>query len=162
MEDRFRNENDTQVPTVKQKGKIRKLLFVGLLVLLVLGGAYWQGGGLPFVTSDQGGDTTPGAFPRYSIPMKEFQVNLADQGARRFLRMRIYLAFDERALLKEIEERGPEIRSNIITILRSKTVADLDGPEGMEALRLVILDRLNELLQGGRITSLYFDELIIQ
>ena len=121
---------------------------------------FWLGGGLPF--SARGEQNSAPEEPRYVLPMKEFQVNLADPGAKRFLRTHICLAFNERRLQKEIEAREPELRSEIIAVLRGHTVADLAGPEGMEALRRAIVERLNAVLHDGQIETLYFDELLIQ
>ena len=166
MADLTQNHSNVQNTNGATAGKKKKPLAIfflagALLLLVILAGLYWTGTLDRFIPGQGQEEPAPGP-PRYTVPMKEFQVNLADTGARRFLRMRIYLAFDERALVKEVEERQPEIRSEIIAVLRSKTVADLDGPEGMDALQQVILEQLNGLLKGGQIHSLYFDEFIIQ
>ena len=98
----------------------------------------------------------------YLIPVKEFQVNLADQGGRRYLRMKIYFGSNDKALVKEIERREPQIRSGIISILRCTTVDDLEGQEGMNRLKTAILEQVNGLLSSGKLIELYFDEFIIQ
>lgn len=132
-----------------------------LLAALALGAFYLLTGNLPFLTRD-GSVTVENSVPRYTYSMREFQVNLADSGSRRFLRMTIDLAYDERALAKELEERDSELRSHIIAVLRSKYVVDLDEPGGMENLERDILQRLNALLEKGDIRAVYYKELIYQ
>ncbi|MEW5785294.1 MAG: flagellar basal body-associated FliL family protein [Bacillota bacterium] len=169
MEEREYQDNITPVTRSKQKEKKKRKPFsrvwvalIPLLILAALAGVHFFGGGLPFPAPEQGLEAAAETPPRYMFALKEFQVNLADEGARRFLRMHIYLGFNDRPLEKEIEERQPELRSLIITFMRSKTVADLDEPGGMEALQQELITMLNEVLQNGRITSLYFVEFIIQ
>ena len=132
-----------------------------LLAALALGAFYLLTGNLPFLTRDRS-VTVENSIPRYTYSMREFQVNLADSGSRRFLRMTIDLAYDERALAKELEERDSELRSHIIAVLRSKYVVDLDEPGGMENLERDILQRLNALLEKGDIRAVYYKELIYQ
>ena len=50
----------------------------------------------------------------------------------------------------------------MIATLRSTKVADLEGEEGMERLKKVILEEANALLSTGDVEDLFFDEFIIQ
>jgi len=157
----YENKNHQETKSKKPKPVLMLLVGLGLFLLLGSAGIYlWKGDSMPFLTELLGVQEQEG--PRFTFPMNEFQVNLADQGARRYLRTRIYLAFDEKQLQKELERRQVEIRSCIIEILRSTTVSDLDQPDGMQALRDAIVEELNGLLQNGSLSTIYFDEFIIQ
>ncbi|MBS3942640.1 MAG: flagellar basal body-associated FliL family protein [Dethiobacter sp.] len=165
MAEQARKETDIKEGGGKQSTKkkpryLYALAFV-LLLLALSAGLYFTGLLSRFLPGQEQ-EVSPDAPPRYSLPLSEFQVNLADAGARRFLRMTIYLAYDESALAEEIAAREPEMRSEIIAVLRDKTVADLEGPEGMAALQEAILAQLNQMLQEGQVSSIYFTELLIQ
>ncbi len=63
---------------------------------------------------------------------------------------------------KELSQRNNEIRSELIELLRNKSVEDLHEPGGQEALREEIIETLNDMLITGEIKTLYFSEFIIQ
>lgn len=150
----------------EKKGKPVLLLVLILVFVLLLGGAaafYFLGGGLPFIGSADEDDPAPEASrPSHIYGMREFQVNLADPGPRRFLRTTMDLAYSERALTREIENRESELRSLIISVLRSKSAADLDEPGGMNNLESELIERLNAVLDNGEIEAIYYKEFIFQ
>lgn len=150
----------------KKRKPVILFIIIGVILLLILGAAaffIFFGGGLPFFGSDDNDvQEELDAPPRYIYPMAEFQVNLYDPVARRFLRMKIDLAFDERGLNREIENRESELRSRIIEVLRSKTVADLDEPGGMKTLEEDLLEVVNDVLDEGEVRAIYYKEFIFQ
>ena len=154
-----------EMPVEEVLEKKKKLNLTMLYVLIFIGmvaaaGWYWffTKGNLPWPQNmgDNQGEL------RYLISIKEFQTNLADQGARRYIRLKIYLGSNDRSLAKEVERREPELRSVIITILRSTKVSDLEGGEGMDLLKSNILEQSNALILSGEIEDVFFDEFIIQ
>lgn len=128
-------------------------LLIVVLFLMLSGGV--PGGGLFH-------DPVRDAQPEYIEPLREFQVNLSDEGGRRYLRTHIHLGFDDRRLQGEMSSREEEIRSEIIALLRAKSVGDLQEPGGMNALGDDIIDRLNGILVTGELKAIYFTEFIIQ
>lgn len=98
----------------------------------------------------------------YFVPVKEFQVNLADAGGCRYLRMSIYFETGTKKTVQEVTNREPEIRSLIISILRSTTVSELEGEQGMEKLGKRILKKVNRRLDSGTLEEVYFDNFLIQ
>jgi flagellar protein FliL len=149
----------------KKRSPLLLILLIGIPVLLLgaLLGVHFLMGGLPFLSSsEEDVAEVVEALPRYTFAMQEFQVNLADEGTRRFLRTTIDLAYNEKKLTKEIETRQSELRSHIISVLRSKFVSDLGEPGGMEALEQDLLQRLNSLLKVGEIEAIYYKEFIFQ
>ena len=143
-----------------QKNKLLIVFFIltplllGFLIVLVL--LLYSGGGGLFE------DPLRGTQPRYIESMRDFQVNLADTGGRRYLRVNFELGFNESRLQNELDSRNSEIRSEIIAVLRAKTVEDLQEPGGQSALKDEIILRMNEVLVTGEIQDLYFTEFIIQ
>ncbi len=108
------------------------------------------------------GESTHGEGHRHVEHLREFVVNPADPGGRRFLKLDIYVAFDQDELRQEIEEREKEINTEIITLLRSKTVDDYQEPGGTEKLRRELVERLNQILEKGKIKEVYFEEFVFQ
>ena len=143
-----------------QKNKLLIVFFIltplllGFLIVLVL--LLYSGGGGLFE------DPLRGTQPRYIQPMREFQVNLADAGGRRYLRVGFELGFNESRLQNELDVRNSEIRSEIISVLRARTVEDLQEPGGQNALKDEIIITMNEVLVTGEIQDLYYTEFIIQ
>ncbi len=147
-----------------KKGKPLLLIILIILFVLALGTAafFFFGDGLPFIGNDSTDQPAVETPPQHSYSMDEFQVNLADPGTRRFLRMTIDLAYDDRGLASEIQEREAELRSNIISVLRSKFVEDLEEPGGMANLEQDLLEAINGVLSTGEVEAIYYKEFIFQ
>lgn len=89
-------------------------------------------------------------------------VNLADQGVQRYLKVQIAIELDNPKLEEEAKKREPQIKDIIISVLSSKTVADINTPQGKIALKQEILKRINMVITEGEIMDLFFSEFIIQ
>lgn len=91
-----------------------------------------------------------------------FVVNLADPSGKRYLRatMQLELAPEQRP--ETFEQRLPQIRDVILTILPTKTFEDIRTVGGKTALREEILQRLNALLHIEGVANIYFTEFVIQ
>ncbi len=146
----------------KKKRPLLKILLIFVPLLLIGGAAayFFLGDEIPFLGHVDGEEAE--ALPRYSYSMAEFQVNLADSGTRRFLRTTFDLAYDDRGLTREIEEREPELRSEMISILRSKYIDDLEEPGGMKDLEAELIEMLNDRLESGEVKAIYYKEFIFQ
>lgn len=155
---------DPEEPPVKEKKNKNYRVMLLIVILIVAGGlitAGWFQYGDKLVGWLKNRTGSSGEICHF-IPVKEFQVNLADPGGRRYLRMRIYFGSSVKALEKEIGQREPEIRSVIISILRCTTVKDLEGREGLDRLKTGILEQVNSLLSTGVLEEVYFDDFLIQ
>jgi len=89
-------------------------------------------------------------------------VNLADQGVQRYLKVQVAVELDNPKLEEEIKKREPQIKDIVISVLSSKTVSDINTPQGKIALKQEIIKRANMVLTEGEITELFFSEFIIQ
>lgn len=93
----------------------------------------------------------------------EFILNLSSQsGQPRFIKTEIVLETKDRRTVTELEQREPQIRDKIITLIRSKTGEQLNNAAGQELLRLDIQNSLNGLLLKGEVTNVFFVDFIIQ
>jgi flagellar protein FliL len=99
------------------------------------------------------------------VPLDAFIVNLADPGGKRYLRTTMSLELetsDTKSAQAEIEKRSPQIKDTIIMVLTTKRFEDIQPTEGKAALRDEIVQKLNDLLKLGKVSNLYFTELVVQ
>ncbi len=162
MEMRSLKQPEPQAPPPKKKKNSAVLIIIAVFIaagIFITAGWFLYGDRLTGLFKNH---TDSVEEVNYFIPVKEFQVNLADPGGRRYLRMRIYFGTSDKDLLKEVEQRDLEIRSGIIAILRCTTVKDLEGKDGMDRLKSEILEQVNSLLSTGKLEEVYFDDFLIQ
>lgn len=95
-------------------------------------------------------------------PLKTFIVNLADPGGKRYLRVTMEFELTNEKLIDEINKRLPQIRDAILMILPTRTIEDVQSVQGKEAIRKEIMDKINNLLNNGAITNIYFTEFVVQ
>jgi flagellar FliL protein len=99
--------------------------------------------------------------PTYELG--EFTLNLlSSPNQRRFIRTQIVLEASNKKVVGELEKRMPQVRDEVITIVRARTAEDLSTQAGMESLRLDILKAMNTLVSKGEVTDVFFIDLIIQ
>ena len=96
------------------------------------------------------------------FPLDTFVVNLADSGGKRYLRATLQLELVPEQVAETFEQRLPQIRDVILTILPTKTFEDIRTVAGKAALREEILQRLNTLLNVEGVANIYFTEFVIQ
>lgn len=122
---------------------------------------------------------TVGGDPGVPVTLGERVVNLADPGGFRYLKTEIVLSLHspgvigpdlttdelatEQALLNaRLEPIKPQIQDVLTSVLTAKTVAEVTTPEGKEALRDELIERLQPLIRQNQITGLYFAQFVIQ
>ncbi len=148
------------------------IVAVALVILATVGSAFATflifGGGVAELAGSGSGSNTEGNTPRSMGPVYEvgeFTVNVKNSDARgsRFVRTGIVLEIsDDRSLRSELENRHPQLRDRIITLLRGKTAAQIDSTEGLETLRTEIVSSINDLLIHGEVVDVYFIDLVLQ
>ncbi len=164
---------------------IRRLLISAgfVLVLVAAAAASVVAGVVPVPGTPTAGvhdATAKGPFRGPVYQVKERVVNLADPGARRYLKFALALQFEsespeyERAEPRErsqMEARFAEqlginrfiIDDTLTTLLSATTVADVTTQAGKEALREEIRNTLNTVMLGDhRITQVLFTEFVVQ
>ncbi|NMB01315.1 MAG: hypothetical protein GX971_07330 [Firmicutes bacterium] len=98
-----------------------------------------------------------------TYPVGEFTLNLAStSNQRRFIRTEIVLEASDKKVVTELENRQPQIRDQLISLLRSRTAEELSTEKGMEVLRFDILTAVNEFITRGEVTNVFFIDLIVQ
>ncbi|MEW8955126.1 flagellar basal body-associated protein FliL [Clostridium sp.] len=149
----------SEVSTEKKKSKIG-IIIIAVLLLIIIGG----GGFMWFKMKElNAGATQNTKIEEGKFELNEMIVNLADEGGRRYIKVKPVLGYDStnKDLEAEFATKSHVLRDLTITILRGKTSKDLT-PEGEEALKKEILDKLNPVLDKGKLTNVYFTDFLIQ
>lgn len=165
------------VPVEEDKKKGGKLKWIILLLVLLLlagggGAAYWflmgPGAASEEDAQEQEGDQTGEQAPPRTdfvpeiVTLDPFVVNLADPLGRRFLRMTLDVEVLNRQAIAEVQRNNSRIRDAVILLLAGKSFADLASMEGKITLKNQIVERLNQIVGGGRVTNVYFTEFVVQ
>jgi flagellar FliL protein len=95
-------------------------------------------------------------------PLDPFLANLADETSSRYLKMSLQVEFVDPEPPAAFDARLPQIRDVILTLVTSKTFAEIRTPEGKERLREDVIDRINHVLAQDAVKSVYFTEFIVQ
>lgn len=105
--------------------------------------------------------------------MGEFTTDLADNTARRYVKVKVVIGYPEvkvkkflsekkdTSLDKELADSETEIKDVIFSVLRSKTADELKG-DRVEKVKQDLVMRVNSLLHSGKIEAIYFSDIVIQ
>jgi flagellar FliL protein len=94
--------------------------------------------------------------------MDPFIANLSDEDGRRYVKATIQLEFYDSIVPPEFHRRLPQTRDMLLTLLSSKTFADVRTPQGKAVLREEIVNRVNTVLNEDAVKAVYFTEFIVQ
>lgn len=154
-----------------KKGK-GKLIIILVVLLLVLGG----GGAGAYFFLLSGDKAAEDAAPKHEEPigppvfsvLDPFVVNLANPDDGRYLQIGITYELKGPAAAEEIKNYTPIIRSRILIVLSSKTVADLTSIEGKQRLMDELVDLARVTLHGDGhdpskgVRDVHFSSFVIQ
>ncbi len=149
--------------TEKRKGSSKKWIIIVIVVFIFLAAA---GGAAavhflnPFGEQAQGEPEEPS--PEYEYVFDSFVVNLAGQDHRRYLKVTMTAAYHEEELQEELESKMPEIRNDIIDILRSKSLEEVQKEGATREIRRQVVESINSIIKEGSIQEIYLTDYIIQ
>ena len=89
-------------------------------------------------------------------------LNGGQANGRRYIKATIQVQFYDAIVPPEFHERLPQTRDMLLTLLSSKTFADVRTPQGKAVLREEIVNRLNTVLNEDAVKAIYFTEFIVQ
>ncbi|TYC48601.1 flagellar basal body-associated protein FliL [Rhodobacterales bacterium] len=149
-------------------GKKKKLILfggIGLVVLLAAGGGayFFLMGGGPSPEPNADGEAPqevqkPVVF--YDLP--EMTVNLATDGRSTYLKVRIALEVEDRAMVDQITPYLPRILDAFQIYLRELRPADLEGSAGLFRLKEELLRRINLSVYPAKVEGVLFKEILVQ
>ncbi len=105
-----------------------------------------------------GGEGKMGVF----VSLDPFIVNLASDSGKRYLKITMQLELARPDMAAEVNNRMPQIKDAVITVLSSKTADDLLTIEGKFRLKEQVLTRINNTLTSGVVKNIFFVEFVIQ
>ncbi len=94
--------------------------------------------------------------------VKDIVVNPAGTGGTRFLSVSFGFELGSAELGTQFEEREMLVRDALITILSSKTVAQLTDAKQKEIVRYQIKKRLQSLMDTDEIDGVYYTDFVLQ
>lgn len=94
--------------------------------------------------------------------IKDIVVNPAGTGGSRFLSVSFGFELINQEAATRFEGKEPLVRDVLITILSSKTLADLTDPKQKEVMRLQIKKRLTQMLNSDELTGVYYTDFVLQ
>jgi flagellar FliL protein len=95
-------------------------------------------------------------------PMDAFIINIAETNGERYLKIVMQLEVSGPAVVTELEQLKPRLRDSILDLLTPKTYKELMDLAGKQRLREDIAGRINNILQRGKVTKVYFTDFVIQ
>jgi len=111
-------------------------------------------------SSHKGANGKEGQSIIYAI--NNIVVNPAGTGGSRFLSVSLGFALDSPELEAEFSKNEPIIRDALITILASKTVAELTDTKQKEIARYQIKKRVSQLMHTDGLTGVYYTDFVLQ
>ncbi len=94
--------------------------------------------------------------------LKPFVVNLQDNSGTRYLRLQIGLELKEPVSVERMNSLRPKIRNSLIILLSSKSYRDIGNIQGKYRLRDEIVERINHVMKGDKVKTVYFTEFVVQ
>ncbi|NVM23043.1 MAG: flagellar basal body-associated FliL family protein [Desulfobacterales bacterium] len=149
-----------------------KLVLIVVLVMFLGGGAFaLRGllfdGRLSHEDNQQAAnskETSPASDTSAAIihELAPFIVNLRGHSGKRYLRTKIELDVENDNVKKELVGRTPQLRDAVLLLLTSKSFEDISSSHGKIQLKNELIARINQVLQGGAVRTLYFTEFVVQ
>jgi len=138
-------------------------------MLIMVAGALLLGGGgsAAFFMMRSPGASAQAApvEPPSIVSMETFLVNINSPGGDRFAKMNLRLTVSPGSVAETIGEDEviqAKMRDRILTLLTSKSLEELIGPVGKEALRREIKAHLGPLIEDGEIQEVLFSDFVVQ
>jgi flagellar FliL protein len=111
--------------------------------------------------------------PTHIVAMEPFVVNLADQGASRYLRVNLSLVVEGEDAAKEggegegggggaEEVEKARLRSTILETLSQQTSDHLVTPDGKAELKKTIAEKAHEAAEQLKVKDVLFSEFVVQ
>jgi flagellar FliL protein len=94
------------------------------------------------------------------IALDAFVLNLSERG--RFLKVSMQFELTDPSSLPLVNDKTPQLRDAIITLVSSKSVESVSSPEGKFQLKDELLLRANQAIGKDVFKNLYFTEFVMQ
>lgn len=117
--------------------------------------------------ADEHGEKTEGAGPKPNavgptVALENFIVQLRAVEAEKYAHITMEIELGDEKDKEVVGNYMPRIRDSIIGYLADRTADELRGSEGMANVKAEVLHRLQEVVPGRRIRSVYVTSFIVQ
>jgi len=100
--------------------------------------------------------------PPVLVDLADITINLADTDVSRFLRAKIKLEVRNEEAVPRVQQHMIKINDMVLTLLSSKTFAEIRTPQGKYDLKEDIVYRVNRLVGGKPVKNMYFTDFVSQ
>jgi flagellar FliL protein len=145
-----------EAPPPKSKSKIFVMGGIGLLVLLILGGAgFFFLKKTPKPEADEAKIEHAKKIKLETAPiivkLDQFTVKLQPDEGRpeQYMQAVVELEVIDNQSAERVKSFMSKIRANVLMLLLAKTPSDLSTPQGVEKLSAEIRNMINQILDGG-------------
>ncbi len=153
-------EDEGKPAEPKKKSKLKWIIIVLIMTVVLAAGAV-----AGYIFLSKPGEKKPPVVKPVEItiwPMDAFVINIAETNGERYLKIVMQLEVSHPEVVKELEKLNPRLRDSILDLLTPKTYKDLMDLAGKQRLREDIAGRINNILQNGKVTKVYFTDFVIQ
>lgn len=165
-EEKTPSPEEQETSEVETPKSSKKLLMIGLILLLQVVAAYGvaQFLILPRLSPPDDETVAEVTAPERGaiVMMDDVVVNLLGAEETYFLKVSTGLEYCEDDVAEEITERMPELRDRLINHLASRSVEEVITREGREMVKGEILEEFNMTLQSGQLLHIYFSDFVVQ
>lgn len=96
------------------------------------------------------------------VNIDSFVVNILDDEESRYLKAAITLEVSDEEASMELTQRMPQVKDAILLMIGNKTFSELNDLQGKIQLRAELINKVNSLLEKGRVKRIYFTDFVIQ
>ena len=159
---------DAAKPAKAKKGKGKLFAILGVVVLVLAGGggtAFWMMRAPAEAAEAEPAEAHVDLAHAGIIKFEPFIVNLADPGAKRFLRVSIAIIVPSEDVAKEIEHGEVlrmQLRSEILDLLTTQTSEQIVTPDGKAALKKAILEKAHHTFAPHEAHDVIFSDFVVQ
>lgn len=139
-------------------GSVLKVFGIFILMVIIAAGTSY--GVMTYFSPDRQVQSSQAEFgPTYTLG--DFTVNLAGSGGYQFIKSSIVVEVTTDEVIKELEKRSPQVRDVIISIMRNAQISEIEDPEA-KAIKEKLQSNLNTILNTGKISHVWFTQLVVQ
>ena len=139
-------------------GNMMKMLGIFVLMIIIAAGTSY--GVMTYFSPDRQAKSQQPAFgPTYTLG--DFTVNLAGSGGYQFIKASVVVEVTTEEVITELEKRSPQVRDAIISIMRDARISEIENPEATEIKERLKI-KLNKILTTGKISHVWFTQLVVQ
>ena len=166
------NETKKNITVEKTTFPVKLIIVSALASVLIGGGIFWA---LSYFSESKSHSLQDNTIKKTKMdkpknetelgmiyPLEPFIVNLLDKGGKRYLKVKMELEVPTENLIEEITRRNAQLRDTILLLLTSKKFEDVNRLDGKFQLRNELIFGINQVLQSGKIKTLYFTEFVVQ